>query len=647
MKFKCKTTTALLDDAGVRKGDIFDGELVEDTGRTKAAFMEVTPLDGQTGWVLQADFEPVGAAPREPVDPATFVQECMFVERAFNNQPKIAPWFVSADMIIARAIIESGVANAGPKFVGSDATGPLQVSSEEWKAFLKNGGPLAKDFILSHFDGPYRQIRGAAYRMHADAAAISEIKTAAGAAPFVPSYLDVFHAYLTHSPKAAAAIRDAEAANAQTPLDQVLTGALKAAEIDALYAAREGLTGKRDQTKSVGEFAAAAEAGLKAALQQALDLIKQFAPEELDLTTQGEAPWYDFAEKLIGVKEPDPTILTYFDATDLTPKPTSTKTAWCGAFVAHCLANSGAVGKASIPAEAALAVRWSGWGIGLPLASKEIPVGAVIVLAPAPGTDSSGHVGFFSGFDADGKAVLLGGNQSQSVNKQTFPMAIRAIRWLDLAPDISTQQFGETASGSPISDRAFNMIVEFEVTSKARYEKRYRQPEWPGASSGVTIGIGYDVGHATKAQLQSDWNGIIPKAMITALEKAVGVKGFAAKPLAQKLGASVDISWDAAIKVHRDKVVPRWIGIVERALQPNAHTLNQNQLGALVSLTFNRGASFAKAGERYREMRAIKAHMQASQFNRIPDEIRSMVRLWPTIEGLRTRREREARLFET
>jgi hypothetical protein len=69
-------------------------------------------------------------------------------------------------------------------------------------------------------------------------------------------------------------------------------------------------------------------------------------------------------------------------------------------------------------------------------------------------------------------------------------------------------------------------------------------------------------------------------------------------------------------------------------------------LGALVSLTYNRGASFGKQADRYREMSSIKAHMENSQFAKIPGEFRSMKRLWPGVRGLQERREFEARLFE-
>ena len=94
--------------------------------------------------------------------------------------------------------------------------------------------------------------------------------------------------------------------------------------------------------------------------------------------------------------------------------------------------------------------------------------------------------------------------------------------------------------------------------------------------------------------------------------------------------------------MHRDKVLPRWVGVVERAL-PNTDKIGPDCLGALVSLTYNRGASFGKDGERFREMRNIRSHLQGRQYARIPGELRSMKRLWPNLTGLQKRREREAR----
>jgi hypothetical protein len=210
---------------------------------------------------------------------------------------------------------------------------------------------------------------------------------------------------------------------------------------------------------------------------------------------------------------------------------------------------------------------------------------------------------------------------------------------------LETVQPGGPPSETPISGPAFDLIVEFEVTGEQTYTKKYRRPVWPKGQSGVTIGIGYDVGYASKPQLRADWGGAIPDAMIAALEGAFGVTGAPANAVAKRLQAKVDVPWPAAIEVHREKVLPRWIGLVERNLS-NTDRIGADCLGALVSLTYNRGASFGKAGARYREMRNIRSHLTAKNFRDIPDELRSMKRLWPDLKGLQKRREREARLFE-
>lgn len=198
-----------------------------------------------------------------------------------------------------------------------------------------------------------------------------------------------------------------------------------------------------------------------------------------------------------------------------------------------------------------------------------------------------------------------------------------------------------------ISDAARDLIVAAEVSSKQAYEKRYRRPEWPGGMSGVTIGIGYDIGAGVKnaAQLRADWGGRIPGHMIEALIPCIGVTGERAHAMLSGVRGKVDVPWEAAIAVFDNVDVPRWYAICKRAL-PNFEELSPDCKGALLSLTYNRGASFQKAGERYQEMRSIRAHMMARDFISIPDEFRAMKRLWPAQRGLLIRRDDEARLFE-
>ena len=200
-----------------------------------------------------------------------------------------------------------------------------------------------------------------------------------------------------------------------------------------------------------------------------------------------------------------------------------------------------------------------------------------------------------------------------------------------------------------ISDAARDLIVAEEVSSKAIYEQRYQRPEWPGGGSGITIGIGYDIGAGVKSsgQLRADWGNRIPDRMIEALVPCIGVTGERARQMLPLVRDQVRVPWEAAIGVFDDVDVPRWYAICKNAL-PNFEMLSFDCKGVLVSLTYNRGASFSKDGDRYTEMRAIKIHMSTKEFGKIPAELRSMKRLWPqqSMRGLVLRREHEAQLFE-
>lgn len=200
-----------------------------------------------------------------------------------------------------------------------------------------------------------------------------------------------------------------------------------------------------------------------------------------------------------------------------------------------------------------------------------------------------------------------------------------------------------------ISDEARDLIVESEVSSRRAYENRYHHPEWPQGQSGITIGIGYDIGAGVKTrdQLWNDWRGRIPDAMIAALEPCIGVTGENAHALLSRVRSRVDVPWDAAIDVFDHVDVPRWYATCAHHL-PNFDALSLDCRGALLSLAYNRGPSFEHDGDRYKEMRLIKAHMTAKQFASIPGDIRSMKRHWPqqSMRGLVLRREHEARLFE-
>ncbi|MFN3347439.1 hypothetical protein [Pseudorhodoplanes sp.] len=202
-----------------------------------------------------------------------------------------------------------------------------------------------------------------------------------------------------------------------------------------------------------------------------------------------------------------------------------------------------------------------------------------------------------------------------------------------------------------ISKAAYDLILKEEVSSRQTYEKKYRGPTWPGHSSGVTIGIGYDVGYVTATELRREWQGRIPESMIAALIPCCGVTGKAAQALVSQLRrvGSIDIPFDIAKQQFDEVKLPKFELRTARSL-PNTDKLHPDCFGALVSLTFNRGTSYSIPASRdphgrYREMRAIRAAMAAENFHLVPACFRDMKRLWPG-SGLVARRENEARLFE-
>lgn len=378
------------------------------------------------GWVRAADGATVPDPAPAPLDPEMFVRQCTLADRSMNADPAASPNFVAADFLIARALLETSLISAS--FSLPYLTGPLRLSRGEWDDFLASGFAVAKIFKAADAVFPMVQVYAAGHAMHAAGAAFAAAWSAndpTAARSFVPSYLDLFLAYLTDA-ATAVAVRRAEA-DATIPLSGIVN-----AQLLASLSARPQLGQVTGATK-VPQFVAATEVLLATLLDAAFDKIKTFAPDELPDArppVSAGAAWLSVAraELAAGVTEttaPD-RIRSYFGATDHGPVAAKLP-AWCGAFAAYCVRTGGG----EVPRGSAEAVSWKAWGSrSLPLGSHDVPVGAVVVLTPAPGTATSGHVGFFTGFSADGaKLELLGGNQSDAVRLSQFPVTrVAAIR---------------------------------------------------------------------------------------------------------------------------------------------------------------------------------------------------------------------------
>jgi hypothetical protein len=202
-----------------------------------------------------------------------------------------------------------------------------------------------------------------------------------------------------------------------------------------------------------------------------------------------------------------------------------------------------------------------------------------------------------------------------------------------------------------LSKKSLDLILEFEVGGGENYYNKFlKNPAWPEGQSGVTIGVGYDLGYVNKAEFSQDWKGL-PKETFDRLYKVVGIKGYNAKNLIRGL-KDITIPWDLALKVFNNKTVTKFYNLTKQTF-PNFDNLPEDAKGGLVSLVFNRGA--ALEGDRRREMKLIRDGMKITNtFDQkaltfIANQIRNMKRIWigGSIEkGMSRRRDAEAKLIE-
>jgi hypothetical protein len=193
-----------------------------------------------------------------------------------------------------------------------------------------------------------------------------------------------------------------------------------------------------------------------------------------------------------------------------------------------------------------------------------------------------------------------------------------------------------------LSKAGLNLIIEHEVGGGQKYyDKFLAVPSWPGFESGITIGIGYDIGYASETAFKSHWSALA-EGVRDRLSKAIGIKGLNARPFVLAL-KDVTIDWDLALEVFITHTCAQHT-IKMLRFAPAAIDLPPDAQAALFSLVFNRGT--ATRGERRVEMAQIAQVISAGQPEKVPFLIRQMKRLWPKESGLVRRREDEAKLWE-
>lgn len=208
-----------------------------------------------------------------------------------------------------------------------------------------------------------------------------------------------------------------------------------------------------------------------------------------------------------------------------------------------------------------------------------------------------------------------------------------------------------------IDRRAFDLIVRFETGGRDYYERVYRSaPCWPGGSSGVTIGCGYDLGY--EGAFENDWAGRLTDDQRIRLGRCRGKRGQQAKQALSGV-RDIKIPFDLACEVFNEVSVPSQIRLTLKAFPGSAEKLGRVAFGALVSLIFNRGTDMD--GPRRMEMAIIKKLIENERestaekpgealHRHVAAQFRAMKRLWmddPDSDGdLVDRREAEAMLVE-
>lgn len=193
------------------------------------------------------------------------------------------------------------------------------------------------------------------------------------------------------------------------------------------------------------------------------------------------------------------------------------------------------------------------------------------------------------------------------------------------------------------NDATLRLILDYEVGGgQPYYDRHLRFPCWPGGASGVTIGIGYDLGYNVVQAFASAWADRIGQEKVVRLTPCVLIRGAAAAQLLETV-RDVEIPWPDAWAVFQNVDVPGAWAQTLRAF-PGVESLPANTQGALLSLVFNRGNSLS--GPRRAEMLEIRGCVDRGDVAGIAEQITAMKRLWAVGEdgGLLARRDAEAAL---
>jgi hypothetical protein len=182
--------------------------------------------------------------------------------------------------------------------------------------------------------------------------------------------------------------------------------------------------------------------------------------------------------------------------------------------------------------------------------------------------------------DADGQ---FGGGTEAAVRDCQQQASLPVTGQIDTTTWLLLRQLPEPLP--EIGTRSVTFIAQKEVSSRAYYDSVETRPSYPGLTSGITIGIGYDL-HYEK-NFAVDWHGLLPPAVLAALAPYVGRQGT--HDTVNELG-NMRVPWFAAWTVFVHRSLPTYLATTRTAF-PALEGLSPLCRGMLVSLVYNRGSN--------------------------------------------------------
>ena len=188
-------------------------------------------------------------------------------------------------------------------------------------------------------------------------------------------------------------------------------------------------------------------------------------------------------------------------------------------------------------------------------------------------------------------------------------------------------------------------VINFETGGINYYNKFLKSASWPGGQSGITIGIGADLGYLTENEFDAFFQKCFTPLETSQLKSTIGLKGFRAKAQLSSVKA-IKLEWEDASDIFIEWTLPKFWKLTN-SVWPGTDQLCEKAQIALVSIVFNRGSSLK--GPSRREMLHIRHLVSKQDYSAIAEQVRSMKRLWENKgqDGLIKRREEEAKLIES